>query len=259
VRNGRDEDLNPATHQTGFSLASNYQPHLTFLNIQNIDRKKSVTRKEEPVEVEVKFRLADVDGLRRRITGTGAISRGRVFETNFRFDDGNGSLAENATLLRLRQDDRATLTFKAKSPQTDNQFKIQNEYEVTVSDFGMMGRILEKLGFRRQQIYEKWRETFDLNATHLCLDAMPFGDFLEIEGTQTAIIAAASRLGLVWERRILLNYLEIFSIIKQHFGLPFNDVTFDNFASLRFDFSSITEQMCVNCAHSRTGVAVPKE
>ncbi len=218
-----------------------------------------MARKEESVEVEVKFRLADIDGLRRLINGTGAISRGRVFETNFRFDDANGSLAENATLLRLRQDDRATLTFKAKPPKTDNQFKIHNEYEVIVSDFSMMGQILEKLGFRRQQIYEKWRETFDLNATHLCLDAMPFGDFLEIEGTKTAIIAVASRLGLVWERRILLNYLEIFSIIKQHFGLPFEDVTFDNFSSLRLDFSSLIEKMCAHRSDSRTGVIEPRD
>ena len=198
----------------------------------------------EPLEIEVKFLLPDVENLRQRIAGTGAIDRGRVFETNFRFDDSNGSLTGNSSLLRLRKADRTTLTFKARPPETDNQFKIHTEYEVTVSDFGMMRRILERLGFRRRQVYEKWRETFVLNATHLCLDAMPFGDFLEIEGTKTAIIAVASRLGLVWERRILLNYLEIFSIIKQHFDIPFDDVTFDNFASLQLDFRELIEKMC---------------
>ncbi len=200
--------------------------------------------KAEPLEIEVKFFLTDVENLRQRISGTGAIDRGRVFETNFRFDDSNGSLTGNSSLLRLRKADRTTLTFKARPPETDNQFKIRTEYEVTVSDFGVMRRILEKLGFRRRQVYEKWRETFVLNATHLCLDAMPFGDFLEIEGTKTAITAVASRLGLVWERRILLNYLEIFSIIKQHFDLPFDDVTFDNFASLQLDFRELIEKMC---------------
>ena len=148
-------------------------------------------------------------------------------------------------LLRLRQDNRATLTFKTKPLIEDNQFKIHNEYEVTVSDFEMMRRILEKLGFIRRQVYEKWRETFILNATHLCIDSMPYGDFLEIEGTKTAIIAVTSRLGLVWDHRILLNYLEMFSIIKKHFDLPFDDVTFDNFASLQHDFSPLFQKMRV--------------
>ena len=146
-------------------------------------------------------------------------------------------------LLRLRQDNRATLTFKTKPLIEDNQFKIHNEYEVTVSDFEMMRRILEKLGFIRRQVYEKWRETFILNATHLCIDSMPFGEFLEIEGTKTAIIAVASRLGMVWQRRILLSYLEIFGIIKQHFDLPFDDVTFDNFAYITHDFGPLIEEM----------------
>ena len=199
--------------------------------------------KAEPLEIEVKFLLPDVENLRQRIASTGAIEQGRVFETNFRFDDANGSLAGNLSLLRLRKADGTTLTFKSKPPETDNQFKIHTEYEVTVSDFDMMRRILERLGVRRRQVYEKWRETFILNATHLCVDAMPFGDFLEIEGTKTAIIAVASRLGLVWERRILLNYLEIFSIVKQHFGLPFDDVTFDNFASLQLDFRELIGKM----------------
>ena len=209
------------------------------------DGPEPVTYKEKPVEVEVKFLLPDVDNIRRRIASTRAIKRGRVFETNFRFDDANDNLAKNASLLRLRYDDRATLTVKTKPPKADTQFKIHNEYEVTVSDFDMMRHILEKLGFHRRQTYEKWRETFILNATHLCIDSMPFGDFLEIEGTKTAIIGVASRLGLVWDRRILLNYLEMFSIIKQHFRLSFDDVTFDNFASLQHDFRPLVEKMCV--------------
>jgi adenylate cyclase class 2 len=204
-----------------------------------------MTHRDDPIEVEVKFLLPDVEDMRRRIADTGAIKRGRVFETNVRFDDDKDSLAIKSSLLRLRQDDRATLTYKTKPPTHDLQFKVHNEYEVIVSDFDMMGSILEKLGFIRRQIYEKWRETFILNATHLCIDSMPYGDFIEIEGTKTAIIAATSRLGLVWDHRILLNYLEMFNIIKKHFRLSFNDVTFDNFASVPHDFRPLIQKMRV--------------
>ena len=63
----------------------------------------------------------------------------------------------------------------------------------------------------------------------LCLDRMPFGTFLEIEGTRQGIRHAARQLELTWKDRILTNYLSIFEILRQKLELPFNDVTFSNF------------------------------
>lgn len=198
---------------------------------------------QEPLEIEVKFHLQDTTNLQRDIAATGAVSRGRYFETNCRFDDSNDSLLKNASLLRLRHDDCARLTFKAKPRQTDTQFKTYQEYEVIVSDFETMTRILERLGYRRRQVYEKWRETFVLDDTLLCIDTMPFGNFLEIEGTREAITQFAARLGFDWELRILANYLEIFALIKHRFNLPFNDVTFQNFESVQIDIEPVIRQI----------------
>lgn len=197
-----------------------------------------------PLEIEVKFFLPDAESLRARIVAAGGISRGRTFETNLRFDDRNNSLAERLSLLRLRKDDHAvTLTFKSAPPEPDGRFKIQHEYEVSVSNMDTMIRILERLGFEQQQVYEKWRETFLLDGTQLCLDTMPFGDFLEIEGASKSIIATAAHLGFVWENRILHNYLEIFDLIRETFGLPFNDVTFQNFSTVQIDPTPLVTQM----------------
>jgi adenylate cyclase class 2 len=69
----------------------------------------------------------------------------------------------------------------------------------------------------------------------LCLDRLPFGDFLEIEGGKEAIRHAAGRLGLAWERRILDNYLGLFEKVRQSMGLPFSDVTFANFKGIQVD------------------------
>ncbi|MEN8809653.1 MAG: class IV adenylate cyclase [Desulfobacterales bacterium] len=198
---------------------------------------------QEPLEIEVKFHWQDTTNLQREIAATGAVSRGRFFETNYRFDDSNDSLLKNASLLRLRHDDCARLTFKAKPRQTDTQFKTYQEYEVIVSDFETMTRILERLGYRRRQVYEKWRETFVLDDTLLCIDTMPFGNFLEIEGTREAITQFAARLGFDWELRILANYLEIFALIKHRFNLPFNDVTFQNFESVQIDIEPVIRQI----------------
>jgi len=200
----------------------------------------------ENLEIEVKFYLSDMDRIRDRIIEIGAVYRERVFETNIRFDDADNSLIQKKSLLRLRQDKTTTLTFKSEPPFKDDQFKILRELEVEVSDFTTMINILESLGFREEQVYEKWRETFILNSANLCLDTMPYGNFLEIEGQKADIKELASRIGLKWEKRILLNYLAIFDIIKQKSNLPFYDVTFSNFINIRFDLAKYLDLIEVN-------------
>jgi len=187
-----------------------------------------------------------MDSIRDRILDFGAVSRERVFETNLRFDDADNHLIQKKSLLRLRQDTKTILTFKSEPPFKDDQFKILRELEVEVSDFATMKHILESLGFREEQVYEKWRETFILNRTNLCLDTMPYGDFLEIEGQKDDIKKLASQIGLKWEKRILLNYLAIFEIIKQKLNLPFYDVTFSNFINIRFDLAEYLDLLEVD-------------
>ena len=200
----------------------------------------------ENLEIEVKFYLSDMDRIRDRIIEIGAVSRGRVFETNIRFDDSDNSLIQKKSLLRLRQDTKTILTFKSEPPFKDDQFKILRELEVEVSDFTTMKNILESLGFREEQVYEKWRETFILNSANLCLDTMPYGNFLEIEGQKEDIKELVSQIGFNWKKRILLNYLAIFDVIKQKSNLPFYDVTFSNFINIRFDLAKYLDLIEAN-------------
>jgi adenylate cyclase class 2 len=186
----------------------------------------------QPLETEIKFYLVNLKSLRDRILELGAESRGRFFERNLRFEDAHQSLKQRRSLLRLRQDKKSILTFKSPPDQPDGKFKIMKELEVEVSDFGTTQHILEALGFHQEQVYEKWRETFEWNQTHLCLDTMPYGDFIEIEGPKPKIKEVAGRLGLNWHKRILLNYLDIFDILKQKCDLDFSDVTFDNYKNI---------------------------
>ena len=198
---------------------------------------KGKTDNLEHFETEVKFLITDAGGLREKLISLGAVSGGNFFETNIRFDNKNKSLFENKSLLRLRKDAKTTLTFKSRPPVKDNQFKIMRELEVEVGDFSIACQILESLGFIKEQIYEKWRETLTIGSTYFCIDKMPYGDFLEIEGQKEEIIKYSSLLGFDWEKRILFNYLELFDILKTSLGLPFSDVTFDNFKNIGIDFS----------------------
>jgi adenylate cyclase class 2 len=186
----------------------------------------------EILEFEVKFYLAGIRPMRQAIIDLGARSQGRYFETNLRFEDAPKTLIGKKSLLRLRQGKKTTLTFKSKPLVESSEVKVLNELEVEVSDFATMNHILKALGFHCEQVYEKWRETLILENTQFCLDVMPYGKFLEIEGTEKDIKEFARRLGLQWDTRILANYLQIFDIIRKKQKLLFTDVTFDNFKEI---------------------------
>lgn len=200
-----------------------------------------------PIEHEAKFILTDADAVRARIIALKGQTEGRFFETNIRYENDNESLKTSGILLRLRKDRKVWLTYKSPSSVIDSGVKSMNEMEVSVSDFDTMNDILEGVGFHRAQIYEKWRETYELNAAKLCLDTMPFGEFLEIEGTPEDVRELSSTLALPWESRVLDNYLTIFARLKQWEHYPFNDLTFDNFKDHEEDLKKYTHLLEVGC------------
>jgi adenylate cyclase class 2 len=197
----------------------------------------------EKLETEVKFFLKDSASMRRRMLELGIETKGRLFETNICYEDRDNTMIQKKTLLRLRQDEKTTLTFKSRPESNSSDCKVLSELEVEVGDMASMGQILEALGFHPEQRYEKWRETLMLDRTGLFLDTMPYGNFLEIEGLPQDIKTCASRLGLGWHKRILLNYLEIFEIIRKELNLKIKDLTFKNFANVKVDMAKFLDQL----------------
>lgn len=195
----------------------------------------------ENLEAEVKFFVADLPAVRERLLERGAIrALERVHEKNVRFDTPDQALLGRMQLLRLRRDSRVRLTFKGPAAQdAASEVKIREELEVEVSSFDDAAQILMRLGFVPLQTYEKYRETFHWRDVEVVLDETPFGDFVELEGAETAIRAAAAALGLDWERRILANYLALMELARRTFDLPFADLTFDNFARRPVDMGSL--------------------
>lgn len=200
-----------------------------------------VAHPDESLEVEVKFYLPELQAFRERLLAAGAERvKPRLFERNVRFDSPGERLRFQFQLLRLRRDDRTRLTFKGPARnEAESEAKVREELEIEVSDFETTAAILERLGFPAQQIYEKYRETFRLDAVEIVLDEMPFGNFVELEGEEDAIRAAAGRLGLDWEQRILDNYLSLMARLKEEHHFDFDDLTFDNFAGRDLSIADI--------------------
>lgn len=200
-----------------------------------------VAHPDDALEVEVKFFLPQPERFRERLLAAGAEQvKPRLFERNVCFDSPGERLRFQFQLLRLRQDDSIRLTFKGPPQEVaETEAKVREELEVEVSHFETTATILERLGFKAQQVYEKYRETFHLGGVEVVLDEMPFGNFVELEGGEEAIRAAAGRLGLDWEQRILDNYLTLMARLKEEHQLDFDDVTFDNFAGRDVSITSV--------------------
>jgi len=184
-------------------------------------------------EIEAKFYLQNLAAFRQRLMAAGArLIQPRVQEINLRFDSPQRDLSRKAQVLRLRQDEAAHLTFKGPGA-LEGGVLARQEIEFEVSDFAAARRFLEALGYRVFTTYEKVRENFTLAEVQVSLDEMPFGTFTELEGpSPEAIRSLAESLGLAWERRIAMSYLELFARLKTRLALPFDDLTFEAFHGL---------------------------
>lgn len=185
------------------------------------------------LETEVKIHIPDLSPVQTQLITFGAVcTKTRIFERNLRYDFPGQTLAQQGGLLRLRQDSRARVTYKGVAPQISDQTRTLLELETEVNDFDTMDTIFRKLGLEVQLIYEKFRTTYEYVDTEIVLDEMPFGNFIEIEGSPNAIENVLGQLGLRDKKRILSSYVAVFEQVKTALGLRFRDLSFDNFAGV---------------------------
>ena len=182
------------------------------------------------MEIEVKFYLRHLEDIRKRLIAHDArLITNRVLERNLRFDTPGRELASKQHVLRLRQDNRVTLTFKRPLGQVETR----EEFEVGIDDFESGRKILEALGYTVTTIYEKYREIYQIDPNQVMLDELLFGCFVEIEGPSIESIRHLSdQLGLPWERRVQASYLELFDRIRRPLNLKFEEVTFEKLEGL---------------------------
>ncbi|UYN91674.1 MAG: class IV adenylate cyclase [Anaerolineales bacterium] len=184
-------------------------------------------------ELEVKFHISSLAEMERRLVDAGAtLLQPRMHEFNLRFDSPNGVLGQAQCMLRLRRDSSSHMTFKGPSTTLGGVLARQ-EIEFDVSNFTQAQKLIEALGFGSKFMYEKYRTTYGMNGLKVTLDEMPYGNFIEIEGTEPEPIqAAAEQLGLAWEQRLPETYISIFRRLKDLYGLRFTDLSFDNFSGI---------------------------
>jgi adenylate cyclase class 2 len=149
-----------------------------------------------PIEIEKKYRLTKKqrEEVLLRLPEIGASRMGEDFEVNILY--ASETLDPQRSVLRLRRiGSRAILTYKERFP-TLSEIKHQREDETAVSDPDAMEEILDALGFTPALVYEKRRETWRLGKAEIVIDELPFGLFMEIEGTEEQIRKVESDLSI---------------------------------------------------------------
>jgi adenylate cyclase class 2 len=188
-------------------------------------------------ETEAKFYVQDLGRIKAQLEQLDArLIQDRVLETNIRYDLPDASLLAEGRVIRLRRDTQVRLTYKSAG-NADQGVLSREEIEFVVEDFDKAKRFLEALGYQKLVYYEKYRATYELNETLVMLDELPYGNFVEIEGkTPQVIRMVADRLKLNWDTAVAMSYHTLFERLRTRLGLPFQDLSFVNFAGLNVQF-----------------------
>lgn len=184
-----------------------------------------------PQEIEIKFRVADVRVLTRKLTAAGfrLVTR-RTHELNTLYDLPGEQLRARNQLLRIRKYGSAwTVTFKSGTKRGRHSSRI--ELQTSVADGKKLDAILRALGYSPSFRYEKFRaEWIDDKMTggkgHVVVDQTPIGDFCEIEGPPRWIDATAKKLAVSAADYITKNYATLFLDWKRETKSAAKEMTF---------------------------------
>lgn len=203
----------------------------------------------QQLEIELKFFVRDPAVLRQQLIATGAQTRGQHFEATFQLDTSERSLAAKDVLLRMRQFDHQAagclVTAKLPSGDSDPGFKTLREIEFVADDHEAVLALFEVLGYGPVWSYERRREILDWDGVEICLDELPIGWFVELEGAKTDILNRVERLGLSMQKRITISYGEMFRFVCRAAGLDAGDLTFSAFESITINpdiFDALTQK-----------------
>jgi len=184
-------------------------------------------------EVEVKYQLSFLPKVKKLMDAHGFIFQGKVFERNFVFDTANNDLQFSHKTLRLRiltknlYHLQGLLTTKTRIESSE--FKSHDETQTAVANPTAILQVL-KNAFEKHIEYQKFRSTYYSESLEIeaCVDELPFGTFLELEGkTDETLKRVIKLLKLEYLKPILKGYPTMcngrnqtyeFKYVKKAFG-----------------------------------------
>jgi adenylate cyclase class 2 len=184
-------------------------------------------------EVEIKFRIAEIEGIVARLRQLGFQQvTPRTHEMNTLFDLPGQPLRGRGDVLRLRlYGETWVLTHKTKSQSESGPHKTRIETETRVDNGEKMEAILRALQFAPSFRYEKFRAEWKGKAGHVVIDETPIGTFGEIEGPPEWIDSVARDLKIDRKDYITETYAGLFNSWKRRTKSAAQEMTFEAIGS----------------------------
>ncbi len=182
------------------------------------------------IEIELKFEIEDAEKIAQALRGLDfAPKRERTYEKTVMYDNPAGLMQTTDGRVRVRQSgDRVEFSYKI--PITRDEIKQELEYEVMVSDFSELEKILAKMEFTPTTSYERYRTELEKNGVKATIDEYPFAKFLELEGPEDKIKVAAEGLGFDLKDNLTDSCDTLFTKWRKEQGLePVPHMRFDDY------------------------------
>lgn len=179
-----------------------------------------------PKEIEIKFKIGNPARIRKELKKARANFIGKAFERTIRFDTKDKTLEKEGKFLRVRTGFKNVITFKRKIAKKSRGFKEREEIEFEISDPKEMENILGNLGFIRKLIMEKYREKWQWGSAEIVIDKLPFGNFIEIEGSKKSIQKTIKLLGLRLADGLTATYWGLWDDYRRKEGIKDENIVF---------------------------------
>lgn len=188
-------------------------------------------------EIEAKFSVNDLAGVRRRLRACGAVFLGTFVQTDRFYDLPDETFDKTGCGLRLRSlkilrsgagksDSRPEITFKGPV-EANRRVKIRREIQTRLDSESAMRELLPACGLVQTFCYQKRRSSYRLGRCRVELDQLPLiGSFVEIEGPSEKAIEAARRKLDIQADHIPASYRQLLTEHCRNAGLRADEISF---------------------------------
>lgn len=164
-------------------------------------------------DIQIKFKVADVDVFLENLRKNKYILIGGTFEKTTRYDFEDERLAREGIFIRTKNGFADTITIKVKRPNKMQKKYFEREnatFEIENCD--SMKYLLEKIGLTKNYVMEKYRIIWRKGKVELHLDELPFGIYCEISSSEKEIDNIVNKLNV----KTIYNctYWEIYNQIE---------------------------------------------
>jgi adenylate cyclase, class 2 len=175
------------------------------------------------IEKEIKLKVNDLNKIIGKLKKAKLL--GQTFEKTIRFEKNDGSLEKAGIFVRLKSGFSNKITMEKKIKTRSDVFQ-REEIETKIEDIENMRKILNNLGLIKEFIMEKYRVSWKYMGTEITLDEMPFGYFVEIEGSENKIWRVVEYLELNKLDKITVTYWDIFEDFKKEHNIKTDHIQF---------------------------------